>query len=637
MSLVLNAGDCGSWVVDESTCEVYGHVVASDAMGDTYVVPLNATLQDMEANLGAAVALPTAADIHTWVAQHAKVAAEQIEVPVASKKKKVAFNDSKNDRVESAKDLRKLAGQSFSPGSAFVAPPAMKTSVPVMDHCNFCNAKFEGSSQDVRSNLLLHWQTCLKQNKHPAFEVESPTSQSTKNALNETSKSSPIRSLDNVQQKDSSHTLTQQPGSISRSMRSIYSNFRKKSVRDSQQKDESKVKRDSHSGDGAPSGSTSSTKRVATISPTSTAKDSNRGMKDSTPRKDRVPPPFSKNLPTTSSRLPGRNSRDLSPRPTLGPRTSSLPAVTPSIPYFHQGKRNSATPLPRPNPAPVHGHNSSHESSSDHRHQAHPAKSEEVSYEGYTFTKCKSHHTNRKESWAVAQMIPMPVSQKDLKDQIKKNKKKHISALDEYNDERMKGFKKKQVDNLIRECTKIDGDYGYEYELASIKLDSRKTKGKSTETVSMQVILKRQLIAGFPRETSAGPTMDVHAKLPSQIMDLTREDGLATSRDYGRGRPVVRHWGADVPFTGYPEHSSVPMSPGSGRSFAVPFVDNRPPIFQAAPYPLGPIYSPAHGMTQPPSAPPLLASPPFVAPPFAPPFTPPPPPPPKTLPQTNTI
>ena len=87
--LVLNAGDCGSWVVDLSTCEVYGHIVASDAMGDTYVVPLDATLRDMKKRLQAAVSLPTEADIHAWLAQHAKAAAEQVTVPARSEKNKL--------------------------------------------------------------------------------------------------------------------------------------------------------------------------------------------------------------------------------------------------------------------------------------------------------------------------------------------------------------------------------------------------------------------------------------------------------------------------------------------------------------------------------------------------------------------
>ncbi len=44
----LDPGDCGSWVVDIKTCEVYGHIVALDALGEAYIVPFNATLRDIQ-------------------------------------------------------------------------------------------------------------------------------------------------------------------------------------------------------------------------------------------------------------------------------------------------------------------------------------------------------------------------------------------------------------------------------------------------------------------------------------------------------------------------------------------------------------------------------------------------------------
>ena len=68
----LNSGDCGSWVVDNVTHEVYGHVIASDILGDAYVVPLNATFQHMkEQFLAESVELPTLSD-DNWFKQHTK-------------------------------------------------------------------------------------------------------------------------------------------------------------------------------------------------------------------------------------------------------------------------------------------------------------------------------------------------------------------------------------------------------------------------------------------------------------------------------------------------------------------------------------------------------------------------------------
>ena len=56
-------GDCGAWAIDESTHEVYGHVVASDAFSETYVIPFGATCKDIEHRLGAeAVYLPGVLD-----------------------------------------------------------------------------------------------------------------------------------------------------------------------------------------------------------------------------------------------------------------------------------------------------------------------------------------------------------------------------------------------------------------------------------------------------------------------------------------------------------------------------------------------------------------------------------------------
>ena len=589
MIVVLNAGDCGSWVVDESTCEVYGHVVASDAMGDTYVVPLNATLRDMEEKLAAAVVLPTEADIHTWLAQHTK-AAEQTAVPTASKKKKVVFNDSETERVAFIpRDVRKLVDQSSSRASASLTPPAVKASIQIVDYCNLCDAKFEGSSQDVSSSLLRHRQNCSKQNKHPKSGIESSTSQRVESSSDESSKSSSVKDTRNVQQKATSHTSMQQLSPVPWSIRSTYTSTGKTSGLSSQQKDKGKVKSVSNSGEEKTAGSTSSTKEVTTTSPTSTAKDSKKSTRDSNIRKDWPSPPLSRRFPNPSPALAGSIRGD----------PSSPPPATLTLPHIRQDEKTLAPPLPRPASPRIDSYDS-HQNSSDRRHQSHTTNSGEVSYEGYTFYRCKSHHKGQKETWAVAQMVPMPVSQEDLKDQIKKGRKKQVSALDEYNDDRMKGFKRKQVDNLIRECTKIDGRYGYEYVLASIKLDLRNPRSKITETLSMQVILKRQPRAGFLHKTSAEPSLDVQARLLSQVMDLTREDELGLLREHGSGSQDVGHWGANVPFSGHPEH---------GQSFghSVPFVDNRPPIFEAVPLSLCSAYVPPQGIRQPPPSPPRPA------------------------------
>ncbi|TGJ78283.1 hypothetical protein E0Z10_g10480 [Xylaria hypoxylon] len=65
----LQPGDSGSWVIHETTGEVYGHVVSIDMLGEAYVMPLNHTLQDIQAHIHADyVGLPQESEkpIDTW-------------------------------------------------------------------------------------------------------------------------------------------------------------------------------------------------------------------------------------------------------------------------------------------------------------------------------------------------------------------------------------------------------------------------------------------------------------------------------------------------------------------------------------------------------------------------------------------
>lgn len=575
---VLNAGDCGSWVVDPSTFEVYGHVVASDAMGDTYVVPLDATLRDMERKLEAAVSLPTEADIHTWLAQNNKSTGEHVTTPNSSKKRQVAFKDSNMDRAKSQRDRQKLARHSQAVTSS--APSAIGTTTPVVDYCNSCHTRFEGTSQDIKSNLLRHLRTCSRQNKDTATRNESSLSQDAKDTSDEWSKSSSVKSSKDVQQKTTDPTSTQQTSSVPQSIRSMFSNFRKKSSRNSQQKDRNKGKSISSSKDNKPSGSGSSRKPAATASPNSTAKTLKNDTKKSKSGKTSSTPPISTGLPAPSLALADRISGDLplappAPRAVLDHRVTPS-SVTPVSSRMRQSERILPSP---PRTAPSH------------------RNPNQISYEGYTFTKCKS----MKDTWAVSKIVPMPVSQDDLKDEIKRNRKKHISALDEYYDKKMRGFKRQQVDNLIRERTKIDGDYGYEYVLASIKLDSRKIKGKLPETVSMQVILKRQMTAGILHDPLTGSSMDFHATLPSQVIDLTNGDEPEMAKDYGGGNQG--HQGPVVSFAGHPEGGAFPLSSAHDQFSrpGVQHVDERPLfLLDPTPLPFELPHSPAQDMRLPP-------------------------------------
>jgi hypothetical protein len=46
-------GDCGSLIVSQETLEIYGHVVASNPLGEAYVVSLQNTFRQIRDVLGA--------------------------------------------------------------------------------------------------------------------------------------------------------------------------------------------------------------------------------------------------------------------------------------------------------------------------------------------------------------------------------------------------------------------------------------------------------------------------------------------------------------------------------------------------------------------------------------------------------
>ena len=118
-----------------------------------------------------------------------------------------------------------------------------------------------------------------------------------------------------------------------------------------------------------------------------------------------------------------------------------------------------------------------------------------VGYVGYTFTKHPIEHVGQKETWAIVDKELMPASQADLKNQVEKHRKKAGTGLDQYNNPDMKGFKRKQVDELIHECAARELDHRFEYTIASIKRDTKRRQS-GPETSAMQVILRRQTRPG---------------------------------------------------------------------------------------------------------------------------------------------
>ncbi|KAF6222171.1 hypothetical protein HO133_001257 [Letharia lupina] len=150
-----------------------------------------------------------------------------------------------------------------------------------------------------------------------------------------------------------------------------------------------------------------------------------------------------------------------------------------------------------------------------------------VGYAGYIFTKNPVEHVGQKETWAIVHKEPMPASQADLKNQIEKHRKRGVTGLDQYMHSDMKGFKRKQIDELIRECVAMEPDPRFEYIIASIRRDTRRRQS-GLETSNMQVILKRQPRTGIDMQ---GPVMGFGSvRLPlSGIVDLSGADDYEKS------------------------------------------------------------------------------------------------------------
>ena len=191
-----------------------------------------------------------------------------------------------------------------------------------------------------------------------------------------------------------------------------------------------------------------------------------------------------------------------------------------------------------------------------------------IGYVGYIFTKQSVEHVGHKETWAIVNKERMPASQTDLKNQIEKHRKKGVTGLDQYNHSDMKGFKRKQIDELIRECTTMDPDHRFEYIIASIRRDIK--RGKSgLETSTMHVILKRQPRPGVDMQ---GPFMGFGSiGLPlSGTVDLSgAEDCEKWSQNSSNGHKPRAH-----PFE---RHLSEPWMPAAHP-------DQRPPAQHAHSY-----------------------------------------------------
>ena len=139
-------GDCGSLVVSQETLEIYGHVVASNPLGEAYVVPLRNTFHQIRDALRAKeLSLPSPVPLtENLVAHHLKTGS--IDVADGDKLILAAMAAEKQFDVETILELAPRDGNS--------------TAKEVADHENiFCDSNIDAQTEDYQNTSL---QTAIK-------------------------------------------------------------------------------------------------------------------------------------------------------------------------------------------------------------------------------------------------------------------------------------------------------------------------------------------------------------------------------------------------------------------------------------------------------------------------------------------
>ncbi|KAL8870660.1 MAG: hypothetical protein Q9174_003342, partial [Haloplaca sp. 1 TL-2023] len=246
-------------------------------------------------------------------------------------------------------------------------------------------------------------------------------------------------------------------------------------------------------------------------------------------------------------------------------------------------------------------------------------------YEGYTFERVIPQQPNEKASWSVVNKERLPVSQGELVAMVNKQKRKGPLAYKLLMSDDMKGFKRKQVSQLIDDRRRSDPRF--DYELAGLKLEQYKDRrGRGTST--FQVILKRQLRKDLP---TAGLTGFAKLHEPArEIVDLTRlpdEPSEGSSQGFHRGSPPLPHFGSP------PRDVFMDQNPFDHPPHQMPFMNppQQPmPAMHPPHQPMPGMHhemhgppSPHHGLHGPPSPPQVMhMEEPFIQVPPPPPFAP---------------
>lgn len=184
------------------------------------------------------------------------------------------------------------------------------------------------------------------------------------------------------------------------------------------------------------------------------------------------------------------------------------------------------------------------------------------SYEGYNFERIPAQHPHEKATWALVTKTKMPLGQSELLAMVNKQKRKGRTAWQLLKSDEMKGFKRKQVDQLIDDRKRAEPRFNFE--LAGLKLDQHTDKRRGTiGTTAFQIILKRQLRKDW---SASGPGGLGKLHEPHrETIDLTggsEDPSEGSSRDFfGGSSPPPHHFVPPPPDHGFPDHHGFGQPP----------------------------------------------------------------------------
>ena len=270
------------------------------------------------------------------------------------------------------------------------------------------------------------------------------------------------------------------------------------------------------------------------------------------------------------------------PHPNGTPGIESLPVeferlnMGRGMPLHASGNHNMHRPIPDNHP--------NHLENIGHGFDTSLLRKEKEQYEGYNFEKVKPQNPKEKATWAVVTKTKMPLNQSELLAQVNKQKRKRgLSAGEMLYSSEMKGYKRKQVDQLVDDRSRMDPRF--QFSVVALKLDQARKGPNEIQTVSFQVILKRELRSDLSHK-GATILSNTHGS-NTETVDLTEmfdEFSEGSSQNFPfRGSP--------------PAHTFRPIpSPPHGFQDPPSFDHHQGPFGQ----PLGPTFHNPHQGSPPP-------------------------------------